>query len=150
MNDLISPSDYSKHKGVSKSYVSQWLKDFKIPLIDGKLDLEVANKYWAKRPRTKAKKINFEEARTAKMHHEARLSEMNADILAGKLVTTASVVETWERSYSKIKNKLQSMPVKLGPLLAIEEDKSICTAKLKNAISKILNELARESRIPTA
>jgi len=60
---------------------------------------------------------------------------------------TDSVIEEWERSYTKIKTKLQSLSTKLGPQLALQDDPIICTAQLKNAIGKLLNELSRESRV---
>ena len=78
---------------------------------------------------------------------EARTAEMNADELASKLGRTDSVIQAWERSYTKIKTKLQSLPTKLGPQLALQDDPKICTAQLKNAIGKLLNELSIESRV---
>jgi len=75
---------------------------------------------------------------------------MNADELASKLVRTDSVVQSWERSFLKIKSKLQSLPSRLGPQMAIQTDPKLCTSQLKNEIGKLLNELSRESRIGTA
>ena len=51
-----------------------------IPLVNGKLDLEVADRYWNKRPRNRAKMVDFNTARTTKMIAEAP-AEMNADEL---------------------------------------------------------------------
>ena len=149
MGQLLKQTEYAKHKGVSEAYISAWIKRDEVPLVKGKLDLEVADRYWAKRPRNKTKKIDFNEARTQKMVAEARTAEMNADELASKLVRTDSVIQAWERSFSKIKTKLQSLPTKLGPQLAIQQDAKVCTAQMKNEINKHLNELSRESRIGT-
>ena len=80
------------------------------------------------------------------MEADARLAEMSADTMASQLVETASVVETWERSFAKIKTKMTALPNKMGPILAVQDDPKICTNQLKNAINKILNELASNAR----
>ena len=147
MNQELTQKQFADHKGVSEAYVSKWVKEYSVPLVNRKLDLEVADRYWEKRPLTQEKRIDFNEARTRKMDADARQSEMLADEMAAKLVRTDSVVEAWERSYTKIKTKLQSLPTKLGPQLALQDDPRICTAQLKNAVGKLLNELSRESRI---
>ena len=62
MGQLLRQSEYAKHKGVTEGYISQWVKKFEVPQVKGKLDLEVADRYWAKLPRNKTKKIDFNEA----------------------------------------------------------------------------------------
>ena len=147
MGQLLKQTEFAKHKGVTEAYISAYIKRDEVPLVNGKPDLEVADRYWNKRPRNRAKMVDFNTARTTKMIAEARTAEMNADELASKLVRTDSVIQAWERSYTKIKTKLQSLPTKLGPQLALQDDPKICTAQLKNAIGKLLNELSRESRV---
>ena len=149
MGQLLKQTEFAKHKGVSEAYVSNWIKRDEVPLVNGKLDLEVADRYWNKRPRNRAKMVDFNTARTTKMIAEARTAEMNADELQGKLVRTDSVLQSWERSFSKIKTKLHSLPTRLGPQRAIQIDPKLCTAQLKSEIGKLLNELARESRTGT-
>ena len=150
MGQLIKQKEFAHHKGVTEGYISQWITRDEVPLVDGKLDLEVADKFWNKRPRNKTKRIDFNEARATKMLHESRIAEMNADELASKLVRTDSVVQSWEKSFNKIKTKLQSLPTRLGPQMAIQSDPKICTAQLKTEIGRLLNELSKESRIGTA
>ena len=147
MGQLVKAVEFAKYKGVSEGYISQWIKRDKVPLVNGKLDLEVADKYWSKRPRNKTKKIDFNEARTQKMIAEARSAEMAADELQGSLVRTESVLQSWERSFTKIKTKMLSLPTRLGPQLALQSDPKLVTAQLKNEFNKLLNELSRESRI---
>ena len=139
MGQLLKQTKYAKHEGVTEAYISAWIKRDEVPMVNGKLDLEAADRYWAKRPRNRAKMVDFNTARTTKMIAEARTAEMNADELASKLVRTDSVIQAWERSYTKIKTKLQSLPTKLGPQLALQDDPIICTAQLKNAIGTLLN-----------
>ena len=59
--------------------------------------------------------MDFNTAPTSMMSAEERTAELNPYELASKLVRTDSVVKVWERSFSKIKTKLQSLPTKLGP-----------------------------------
>ena len=150
MSQLLKQNEFAKHKGVTEAYISAWIKRDEVPLVNGKLDLEVADRYWNKRPRNRAKMVDFNTARTQKMIAEARTAEMNADELQGKLVRTDSVLQSWERSFSKIKTKLQPLPTRLGPQMAIQSDPKLCTAQLKNEIGKLLIELSRESRTGTA
>ena len=144
--EWVSLSQYARFKGVTLTYVRKWVAEFKVPQTENKLDLEVAERYWHKRPQSRQKKIDFDEARTKKMEADARLAEMSADTMASQLVETASVVETWERSFAQIKTKMTALPNKMGPILAVQDDPKICTNQLKNAINKILNELASSAR----
>jgi hypothetical protein len=145
-SELVSRGQYARYKGVTTPYIIAWIKKYDVPLTDNKLNVEVADRYWLMRPQSRAKKIDFSEARTAKMQADARLAEMNADQMAQQLVETESVVETWERSFAKIKTKLTALPNKLGPIMALQEDPKICTNQLRNAINKTLNELATAAR----
>ena len=145
-SELVSRGQYARYKGVTTPYIIAWIKKYDVPLTDNKLNGEVADRYWLMRPQSRAKKIDFSEARTAKMQADARLAEMNADQMAQQLVETESVVETWERSFAKIKTKLTALPNKLGPIMALQEDPKICTNQLRNAINKTLNELATAAR----
>ena len=145
-SELVSRGQYARYKGVTTPYIIAWIKKYDVPLTDNKLNVEVADRYWLMRPQSRAKKIDFSEARTAKMQADARLAEMNADQMAQQLVETESVVETWERSFAKIKTKLTALPNKLGTIMALQEDPKICTNQLRNAINKTLNELATAAR----
>ena len=145
-SELVSRGQYARYKGVTTPYIIAWIKKYDGPLTDNKLNVEGADRYWLMRPQSRAKKIDFSEARTAKMQADARLAEMNADQIAQQLVETESVVETWERSFAKIKTKLTALPNKLGPIMALQEDPKICTNQLRNAINKTLNELATAAR----
>ena len=146
LSEWVTKSEYARYRGVTPIYVSRWIERDKVPTKDGKLEVEVADRYWHKRPQSRQKKIDFDEARTKKMEADARLAEMSADTMASQLVETASVVETWERSFAKIKTKMTALPNKMGPILAVQDDPKICTNQLKNAINKILNELASSAR----
>ena len=146
LSEWVTKSEYARYRGVTPIYVSRWIERDKVPTKDGKLEVEVADRYWHKRPQSRQKKIDFDEARTKKMEADARLAEMSADTMASQLVETASVVETWERSFAKIKTKLTALPNKLGPILALQEDPKIVTNQLRNAINKALNELAADAR----
>ena len=146
LSEWVTKSEYARYRGVTPIYISRWIERDKVPTKDGKLEVEVADRYWHKRPQSRQKKIDFDEARTKKMEADARLAEMSADTMASQLVETASVVETWERSFAKIKTKMTALPNKMGPILAVQDDPKICTNQLKNAINKILNELASNAR----
>ena len=146
LSEWVTKSEYARYRGVTPIYISRWIERDKVPTKDGKLEVEVADRYWHKRPQSRQKKIDFDEARTKKMEADARLAEMSADTMASQLVETSSVVETWERSFAKIKTKITALPNKMGPILAVQDDPKICTNQLKNAINKILNELASNAR----
>ena len=146
LSEWVTKSEYARYRGVTPIYVSRWIERDKVPTKDGKLEVEVANRYWHKRPQSRQKKIDFDEARTKKMEADARLAEMSADTMASQLVETQSVVETWERSFANIKTKMTALPNKMGPILAVQDDPKIVTNQLKNAINKILNELATNAR----
>ena len=54
MGQLLKQTEFANHKGVSEAYISSWVKRDEVPLVKGKLDLEVADRYWNKRLRNEA------------------------------------------------------------------------------------------------
>jgi len=46
MSQLLKQTEFAKNKGVSEAYVSNWIKRDEVPLVNGKLDLEVTELYW--------------------------------------------------------------------------------------------------------
>ena len=66
LTEWVTKSEYARYRGVTPIYVSRWIERDKVPTKDGKLEVEVANRYWHKRPQSRQKKIDFDEARTKK------------------------------------------------------------------------------------
>lgn len=52
--NLISQSEYAKHRGVSEAAVSKAIKAKRISLIDGKIDPTAADAQWARNSRVRA------------------------------------------------------------------------------------------------
>ena len=146
-SEHVSQNAYAKYKGVQPSDINSLVRNGVLTLCpDGKLDVENADRLWDKRPRAKKKVLDFQDARTRKMEADADRSEMEAEQMAKNLVSRDSVVEEFEKAFAIVTKQLEAIPVKLGPVLAIETDARICTAKLKSTIHQVLSEMARHRR----
>ena len=43
MNKQLTQKQFADHKGVSEAYISKWVREYSVPLVNRKLDLEVAD-----------------------------------------------------------------------------------------------------------
>lgn len=46
MRTYVTISEFSRDRGVTRQSVHEWVRRYEIPLVDGKLDLEVARIQW--------------------------------------------------------------------------------------------------------
>ena len=89
------------------------------------------------------KLISLEEARKNKAIAEAELLELNLDKEKGNLLDRDLVDKQWANLVISCKNKLEAIPNKLAPILAVENGIDVCKNILTKQIAEALSELAK-------
>lgn len=107
MPTYVSLAEFARDRGVKRQSVHEWAKKYDIPLVEGKLDLEVARVQWdvhRKRRTTRSGAddskgergssgggADYWASKTKREEAEARLAELKLAEMAGKLVARADV-----------------------------------------------------------
>ena len=86
--------------------------------------------------------ITYDEARTRKIAAEAEIAELELAKIRNDLAIVADVVKAWEDVLAAMKAKLLSVPTKVGPTLAAEDDASVIQSRLEDEIKECLDELS--------
>lgn len=92
-----------------------------------------------------AKPADADEARARKLAAEAELAEMERDERRGQLVPISVVERVVSEEYAAVRAKLLSLPGKLAPLVAIEDDEVTCRDLIERGVTEALDELARDA-----
>jgi hypothetical protein len=86
--------------------------------------------------------INLNEERAKKMAAEAALAEMEVAEKRQSLIAIEEVIDSWGDIVNAVKGKLTSLPAKLAPVVAVENNPAICKGLIEEQINEALNELA--------
>lgn len=86
--------------------------------------------------------INLNEERAKKMAAEAALAEMEVMQKKQSLIAIEEVIDSWGDIVNAVKGKLTSLPAKLAPVVAVEDNPAICKGIIEDQINEALSELA--------
>jgi len=89
------------------------------------------------------KLISLEEARKNKAIAESELLQLDLEKERGNLLDRELVDKQWANLVLSCKNKLEAIPNKLAPILAVESGIDVCKNILNVQIAEALNELAK-------
>lgn len=84
----------------------------------------------------------YDVARTRKMNADAEIAEMELAQLRLKLCNTEDVVKAWADVLNACRAKFLSLPTKLAPVVATEDDASVVKQLLEDQIHEALSELS--------
>ena len=85
---------------------------------------------------------DYDMARTRKMNADAEIAEMELAELRLKLCNTSDVISAWADVLNACRAKLLSLPSKIAPILATEDDAAVIKELLDEQIYEALNELS--------
>lgn len=166
MPNLITPAEYSRHRGCSREAVSQAIEAGRISTLPGPkgrkmIDPEVADIQWKRNTdpkqseRANASKRNIEpagggdqagseywESKTRREKAEAIIAELKAAELAGSLVSVERVRSASMRMSRMLRDALLAIPPKVAPTLATESDPHVIEHTLADVLRRALNDIA--------
>jgi len=85
---------------------------------------------------------DYDAARTRKMNADAEIAEMELAQLRLKLCNTDDVIKAWADVLNACRAKFLSLPTKLAPVVANEDDASLVKKLLEDQIHEALSELS--------
>ena len=89
------------------------------------------------------KVIPIEELNKKKLQAEAELVELELEKEKGSLVPVKDIQRQWANLVLSCKTKLLSIPTKLAPIMATENDINVCKNILDKSINEALSELSK-------
>lgn len=137
--ELISQYAYAKRVGLSRAYINELIRDGVIPLHNGKINPEEADRILhAKKNTRKA----YQEARTLIMNIKAQLLQMELERKKASLVDMDKVIEHLSKVADIVRERMHRIPKELAHILAKEKDPYRCMEILDNEIRQALTELS--------
>lgn len=89
------------------------------------------------------KVIPIDELKKKKLQAEAELVELELEKEKGSIVPVKDIQRQWANLVLACKTKLLSIPTKLAPIMATENDINVCKNILDKSINEALSELSK-------
>lgn len=87
--------------------------------------------------------VSFDEVRARKTAAEAEMAELELLQRKGDLIPMQQVVDTWLELIASCRSKMLSMPAKLAPVVAVEDNPAVCKQLVEEQMMEALDEIAR-------
>lgn len=91
---------------------------------------------------TKGVSADYHEERSRLTKAQADKAELEAAVMAGKLVEVEQLTQAWEGMLSSMRAKLLAIPSKLAPVVADEDEPGVVQDLIDNYMREALEELA--------
>lgn len=140
---LLSQYAYAKRVGLSRAYINELVRDGVIPLHDGKINPEEADRILnAKKNTRKA----YQEAKTLLMNIRAQILQLELNRKKSQLVDIDEVTEHMLKVANKVKERLLKIPDKVAQKLAVESEPTKCMQIIDKEIRTALEELSSDKK----
>lgn len=91
---------------------------------------------------TKGVSADYHEERSRLTKAQADKAELEAAVMAGKLVEVEQLIQAWEGMLSSMRAKLLALPSKLAPVVADEDEPGVVQNLIDDYMREALEELA--------
>ena len=141
IDEFLSQSKYAEHKNVTKGYIGKLIKEGRLNLIKGKLNVEMSDVELDNKSKDdKAPNYWNEKA----LHEKAKreLAELDLKLKSNQVVEVDQIGDHLDKIFSAVRQKLLGMPSKIAPLVQAEESVGGVRIVLESAIFEVLSELS--------
>jgi len=162
---LMTKTEYAKHRGVSKPYITKLAKNGVLVLRGGKVDVRASDTVLDDKPvdevdpppaqaspagpapRPAAESLgqagaSFGQARTIEMVFRAKLRRLEFETKQGRLIEAKAVRKTIAEAVRSLRDGILGLPDRLATVLAAESDSKKIHVTLKTELSRELDALA--------
>jgi hypothetical protein len=162
---LMTKTEYAKHRGVSKPYITKLAKNGVLVLRGGKVDVRASDTVLDDKPvdevdpppaqaspagpapRPAAESLgqagaSFGQARTIEMVFRAKLRRLEFETKQGRLIEAEAVRKTIAEAVRSLRDGILGLPDRLATVLAAESDSKKVHVTLKTELSRELEALA--------
>ena len=108
----LSQSKYAEHRNVIKGYIARLIKEGRLHLIKGKLNVEMSD------------------------------AELDLKLKSDQLVEVDQVGDHLDKIFSAVRQRLLATPSKIAPLVHAEESVGGARIVLESAVFEVLSELS--------
>ena len=116
----LSQSKYAEHRNVTKGYIGRMVKEGRLHLIKGKLNVKMSDAELDNKPNNdKAPNYLSEKALYEKAKRE--LAELDLKLKSNHVVEVDQIGDHLDKIFSAVRQKLLGMPSKIAPLVQAEE-----------------------------
>jgi hypothetical protein len=166
---LMTKSEYAKHRGVSKPYITKLAKNGVLVLRGGKVDVRASDTVLDDKPvdevdpppaqasqagpppRPVAEPLgqagaSFGQARTIEMVFRAKLRRLEFETKQGRLIEAEAVRKTIADAVRSLRDGILGLPDRLATVLAAESDSKKVHVTLKTELGRELEALANAIR----
>ena len=100
MGKLLTQSEYARHRGVTKQYISGLVKQGRITLTNGKIAPDLADQqikeqsdisHPKNRPADSESTINYKKARLRTLGYDTKMKKIQCEIMEGKWMLNAPI-----------------------------------------------------------
>ena len=167
---LMTKSEYAKHRGVSKPYITKLAKNGVLVLRGDKVDVRASDTVLDDKPvddvdpppaqaspagpplRPVAEPLgqagaSFGQARTIEMVFRAKLRRLEFETKQGRLIEAEAVRKTVADAVRSLRDGILGLPDRLATVLAAESDSKKVHVTLKTELSRELEALANAIRV---
>ena len=140
--EYLSQIKYAEHRNVTKGYISRMVKEGRLHLIKGKLNVEISDaELDNKSNEVKAPNYWSEKA----LHEKAKreLAELDLKLKQDQLVEVDQVGLHLDLIFSAVRQRLLATPSKIAPLVHAEESVGGARIVLESAVFEVLSELSQ-------
>ena len=139
--EYLSQSKYAEHRNVTKGYIGRLIKEGRLHLIKGKLNVEMSDAELDKKSNDdKAPNYWVEKA----LHEKAKreLAELDSKLKQDQLVEVDQVGDHLDKIFSAVRQRQLATPSKIAPLVHAEESVGGARIVLELAVFEVLSELS--------
>jgi len=118
--ESLSQSKYAEHRNVTKGYIGRLVKEGRLHLIKGKLNVQMSDaELDSKSNNDKAPNYWSKKA----LHEKAKreLAELDLKLKSNQVVEVDQIGDHLDKIFSAVRQKLLGMPSKIAPLVQAEE-----------------------------
>lgn len=152
MQQYMTQSDYAREVGVSRQYINQLVREGKLKLVNRKVDVDQANKFFERGQVVQDAEagqqdeangaIVYMEERARKMKAERELKELELKKARGELIETELAIREGCSLVTSARNRLLAVPNGITHEVAATSDHAECFAIMSKAIREALDDLS--------
>jgi len=139
--EYLSQSKYAEHRNVTKGYIGRLIKEGRLHLIKGKLNVAMSDAELDNKSNDeKAPNYWIEKA----LHEKAKreLAELDLKLKQDQLVEVDQVGDHLDKIFSAVRQRLLATPSKIALLVHAEESVGGARIVLESAVFEVLDELS--------
>ena len=124
IDEYLSQSKYAEHRNVTKGYIGRLVKEGRLHLIKGKLNVAMSDAELDNKSNDGKVPIYWREKA---LHEKAKreLAELDLKLKQDQLVEVDQVGDHLDKIFSAVRQRLLATPSKIAPLVHAEESVKI-------------------------